>query len=115
VSELPAGDIQAIATMWQHVTSSAGLDPALREHWLDRAAPGTGADRARLALAVIDGLLDARAEINDDLGAERAMEEFLELLAHRARPGRRARVPAAGLPRRSAPPRAATSHDRRRT
>ena len=116
MSALPANDIQAIATMWQHVTSSAGtLDPALRDHWLDRAAPGSGADRARLALAVIDGLLDARAEMNDEHGAERAMEEFLELLAHRARSERRTRVPAAGLPRRSVPPRGATPHDRRHT
>jgi len=103
MNELPAGEVQAVATLWQRATGTSRdvLDATLRDHWLDRAEAGVATDRARLVLAVIDGLLRERETTQDHGGTERAMEEFLELLATRERPTRGRRLPPGGLPRRS--------------
>ena len=56
------------------------LLPALVEDWLAVFPPGRPRDQARLALAVIRGLLLDVVATEDRRGTGRAMKQFLELL-----------------------------------
>ncbi|HEY3834286.1 MAG TPA: TetR/AcrR family transcriptional regulator [Acidimicrobiia bacterium] len=101
--ERPADEVTALATIWKELAASSmwpferlffecyargahgeepfnRLIPALVDDWLATFPHGHARARARLALAVIRGLLLDLVATGDRRGVDRAMQEFLQLL-----------------------------------
>ena len=101
--ERPADGVTALATTWKNLAASSmwpferlffecyargaqgeepfdRLIPALVDDWLAPFPKGDERARARLALAVIRGLLLDLVATGDRRGVDRAMQDFLQLL-----------------------------------